>query len=176
MKIRPSRGKRKIEFNSDEADLVIEMGETLKQGVASTHDDYGLLDTCVQFDAGTYGSLKLVCKTNSGEDLTEAATSHSVTDFFPAGSIVLAFMAEVTTAITGPGDWRVGTESDADAFGEDIALTLGITVSGADWTAALPLVIAAESDLVFADPDDADNITAGVVKYACWMLIPEGVD
>jgi len=171
MKLSPGLGKRRITYGDDSRDLIVDLGEVLKQGVASTHDDYGLLDSKVQFDCGTFGYLQLVAKRfsltlSSGSSVTD-------TDFLPGGIIILGAQAEVTTTITGATTWDLGDETDDDCMLAAVALASGTTADIADST-ALPYLLAAESNLVVTA--NGSDFTAGVVEGVVWYIELGGID
>lgn len=172
MRIKPGQGKRRIEFTGDTKDLILDLGRVIDPTIASTHKDYGKLDSDIEIALGTYGGMRLVCKVRELTLPTDSPTK-TVTDFFPAGSILLNFCSRVTTAIAGPTNWEIGRENNTDSFGNDLALTAGTTTTNADWTTDTPpFYFAAEENLIIQDTagGGGTNFSAGVVKVQAIYL------
>lgn len=160
MKIMPGQGKRRIEMSGDTHDLVLDIGKVLDPSIASTHKDYGLLDSKLEVQMGTLANIKLYFKTVN-HTLAAAATS-AVTDFFPADSVVWFASSRVITTITGATTWDFGYEGDDDAFGSALTLTAGDTSNLSDWVLTCPVIMPSEQNLLFTA--NGSNFTAGAVR------------
>ena len=167
MKIIPGKGGRRIEYSSDSRDLILDLGEALKAGVAATDDDYGLLDSNIQILVGSYGGLALKCKTFS---FTCVGQTETETDFIPAGAIVLGISARVTTALVTGDNWDLGNESFVNLFGDALANDVDTLVTPSTFLASAnwPYIQVAEENLVLTINGSAS--TAGVVKGIMYYL------
>lgn len=68
----------------------------------------------------------------SGTITCSGATS-TVAGLLPAGAIILSVTARVTKTITGATTWTLGDGVTADRYGASIGLTLGTTLTSANW-------------------------------------------
>lgn len=59
-----------------------------------------------------------------------AGTTSDTTIQIPAGAILIAVDARVTTTIVGPSSWQYGVSVDTSRFGSGLALTAGTTNAG----------------------------------------------
>jgi len=150
-------------MSGDTHDIIFDLPTKLDPTIASTHKDYGQLDTKFEIDIGTLANFKVYFKTV--HHTLAAASTSAVTDFFPAGALILGLSSRVTTAITGATNWDLGYVGDDDAFGSALALAAGTTSSYGDWVVTFPTSMAAEVDLLFTA--NVSAFTAGVVRVFC---------
>jgi hypothetical protein len=94
----------------------------------------------------------------------------NVTNALPAGSVIIAVVARVTTTITGATTWDLGDGTDVDRFGAAIVLAAGTTVDTTDWTITTPPVYTAVTDLVLTA--NGSNFTAGAVRFGVYYIQP----
>lgn len=124
--------------------------------------------------AGTNGALLSlqVAETNLTTD--GGAGTETATGAVPAGAVVLAVVARVTTILAGSGltTWSLGDGTDADLYGTGLALAADTTVDSSDWTAS-PLThawSASAGDLVLTAA--AGQFDSGVVNLQVFYVKP----
>lgn len=99
---------------------------------------------------------------------TPSGATVTATDLIPAGSVVLGVTVRVTTLMTGATAFDVGDGSDADRWGDDIAVAAGTTTTNANTTiTAVPIYAAATSVVLTAVTSD---FTAGAVRITVHYL------
>ena len=106
-------------------------------------------------------------KTATTELTNISGTTVTATDLVPAGSVVLGVVVRVTEAITGASAFDVGDGSDADAWGDDIAIALDTVTTGADFTLVTVPVYGAATSIVLTSvtSDFTDGGVRIVVSY-----------
>lgn len=107
------------------------------------------------------GSL-LTFSTAETEETALSGATVSATDLIPAGAVVVGVVARVTTLITGATTFQIGDGTDADKWGDAIAVAADTTTSAADFTAAGPTLYAAATDVVLTAT--GSDFTAGAVR------------
>lgn len=93
----------------------------------------------------SYGTTDINSVTES-VTVTGASPKDS-TAFIPAGSLIVGVTARVTTLITGPASWDLGTAGNTTAFGTGLAKTAGTTTDGTNWTITSPIFVATATAL-----------------------------
>lgn len=167
--------KLKFKRNSITATVPVTLDSTLAvTGNAAVTGTLGVtgvttLATTLNQSGANGSNLALKTKTATISGLTGA--SGAATDFIPAGAVVLAVLARVTTLITsgdGATSWKLGDESDDDKWGATLAFTAGTTVDATDWVAGTPTVYDADTDIEVAAT--SNTFSAGAVEIVMFYL------
>lgn len=116
----------------------------------------------VSADAGADISSRLHVRSASETLSALSGASATTTGLIPAGALVLAVSARVTTLITGATTWDAGDGTDVDAYGAALALAADTTSTLEDWTLVAAPVHAAASEVVVTA--NGSNFTAGAIS------------
>lgn len=136
-------------------------------GDAVVGDDLSIGGDLEYFGAAHGGGYTMSWVTAQTAALTSGGTANCGTNLIPAGSNVFGCIIRVTTLVTGATSIDVGDGSDADKWGDNIAVTAGTTTTGASFTTgtATPINYPSATNLVLTA--NGSNFTAGVVRCAC---------
>lgn len=99
--------------------------------IAVSNTTGNLLATALDglYKQGSNGQKLEVKQLSELHTLAAAATSDTTIQI-PAGSLLIAVDARVTTTITGPTSWQYGVSTATDRFGSGLALASGTTNTG----------------------------------------------
>lgn len=119
-----------------------------------------------QSSGAAYTKKWVTCTTAA---LTSGATAACGTNLIEAGSTVYGCVCKVTTLVTGATSIDIGDGSDADKWGDNIAVTAGTTTTSASFTTgtATPINYPAAAALTLTA--NGLDFTAGVVKCSCLL-------
>lgn len=107
----------------------------------------------------------VISSSTDAQVLAGATASYAV---IPAGVLVLAVLIRVTTAVTGATDFDVGDGTDVDKWGAAIAIALGTTTDGEDFTALTPTFYTGATNVVLTANGGA--FAGGVVKVTAFYI------
>lgn len=142
-------------------------GTTALTGVATMG-----ADPVIQGTDADRGGATLTTKLNAMSATLSAAGTHTFTSIIPAGATVVGVTTRVTTTITGCTSIQIGDGTDADRFGNAIALTSGTTTTNADWTITSTPIYAAATNIVITAVGGGASFTAGAMRVCVYYLAP----
>lgn len=124
-------------------------------------------------NGNAYTKKWVTCETAA---LTSGGTATCGTNLIEAGSTVYGCVCRVNTLITGATSIDIGDGSDADKWGDNIAVTAGTETTSASFTTgtATPINYPAAAALTLTA--NGSNFTAGVVRCACLLGKMDSID
>lgn len=125
--------------------------------------DTVLEETQIFRDATYKSGISLKTATVSLNCSTAAGTC-TATNLIPAGSTVLGVAIRVTTLFAGCTTFQVGDGTDADRWGNAIAVAAGTTTTGANFTAGGAISYPAATSVVLTAVGGGADFTAGVAR------------
>ena len=129
-------------------------------------------DPVIQGTDADRGGATLTTKLNAMSATLDAAGTHTFSGAIPAGATVVGVTTRVTTTITGCTSIQIGDGTDADRFGNAIALTSGTTTTNADWTITSAPVYAAATNIEITAVGGGASFTAGAMRVCVYYLAP----
>lgn len=93
---------------------------------------------------------------------TPSGASATAASLIPAGAFLLGITTRVITAITGPAGFDIGDGVDVDRWGNSIAVGLGTTSRGVDFTSNTVQIFPTANDVVLTS--DGVDFTGGSVR------------
>ena len=117
--------------------------------------------------SGTLGAKLNIASATVLKSALSGATV-TATDLIPAGSLVLGVTARVTTVITGATSFDIGDGTDADAFGDNIAVTANTTTTLASYTVTAPAIYTAATSVVLTA--NGSNFLTGAVRLTVFYI------
>ena len=180
MRIYTAAKKTQIRHNESKGSLAIS-GNTAVTGTLAVSGASTLTGATTQTGALTCAST-IITAGASGEALTytkvtgttgelASGADYTFTDMIPAGVILLAVVARVTKAVTGPTSWMLGVTGDTDLWGATNANTVNTVVKGtvtATATAYAKYNAAALS--VIVTRGSASDFTAGNIRVTVFYI------
>lgn len=124
-------------------------------------------DTVKSIFVGANGQATSLASASALVATTSGATV-TATGLIPAGCFLVGVCVRVTTAITGATSFDVGDGSDADRWGNNIAVAAGTTTTIADYTAAGYGQFTTANDVVLTAT--GSDFTAGAVRITAYYL------
>ena len=154
-------------INASPEEMALGVGTSVTQAAT----EIGLSNNEINFRNNSLNGQSSVFKTKSvlGASMTSGSTL-TFTNMIPAGSLVLAVSARVTTLITGPAGFDIGDGTTVDRWGNSILVALNTTTNLTDYVSDTITVFPSATSIILTS--DGIDFTAGQVRLTIhYMLV-----